>query len=205
MSELSGQFHFLTSRFTMVWENVDIDTRWHESWSLKEQVLKQRSVEQEESLWPGRLIRQTSWSVHDEYSVKTDGSARLTIRRIKTQFRCGESVQKSQRLLKPATDEAHHVDEGLSPLMTASPTGSPTRFKPWGAPVRRPVTAKEWDSQEDAEDTRGLRKHDDQKGNSISAVERRITSYNSRGLREGFLPYATRKTRSGKKLGCQNN
>merc|ERR1712110_530979 len=106
-----GQFHLLTSRFTMVWENVDIDTRWYESWALKEQVLKQRSVEQEESLWPGRLIRQTSWSVHDEYSVKTDGSARLTIRRIKSQdtIPLRGKWQKSQdlyksRLLTPATD-----------------------------------------------------------------------------------------------------
>ena len=91
----------------MVFENKDIDSKWREAWSLKEEALKQRYMKHLEKLDNGSHLPPplrhgdrvwcqaqagryaTKWDKsgvvvethpNDQYTVKTDGSGRLTLR-----------------------------------------------------------------------------------------------------------------------------
>merc|ERR1712080_737740 len=162
---------------TMVLVNIDIDSRRCEPWSLKEEILKQRSmVERLENIWQGRLIRQTSWSTSDEYTVRTEEtSGRLTIRRVKKQLIFGST-------------EDDHIRDGLAALRIVSPTeaDSPTKDEP-------ATNRDKGDDDTCNKDNIG------NKSQKTPPAMRRLRNHNARGNCERFLPYARRTTRSGKK------
>ena len=148
----------------MVYENSKVDSRWREAWSTKEEALKQRYVRHLENLDKGshlppplrhgdRVLIQnqhgrfsSKWDKsgtivethqNDQYTIKVDGSGRLTLRNRKflRKMTCHDLFGQPRPF--PPQNDQPVMPPPDQPAGTDQPTGPP----PPGSPARVPGPA----------------------------------------------------------------